>query len=297
MLYTNYGLSGLNDVTLSTPNRAQYPCVFIDPLGGMKEVIVPFHFALNSQNGDRARDLHLFKKLKTFIREEEFDEETIINMIRNICLDLKTNEIRLQIIEMLINYKNSMPNALLTAIECFNKNFEKNSKFFYFNNYNKFRLTRDLFLFFKHLFSDEDLQSTGKTLYQTICQLKKVVEFYKYLRIQFDQPPKYNTVAGDKIPDAKMLSSILFTFEREIVRILKLADTVKEIKQPEVRSKIKVSFKEDGRRFYDFLSCFQFGTAGIVNLKKELSLEKKCQTGNKISHRRTKRRSKIKIFN
>lgn len=251
LLYTNYGLSGLNDVTLSTPNRAQYPCVFIDPLGGMKEVIVPFHFALNSQNGDRARDLHLFKKLKTFIREEEFDEETIINMIRNICLDLKTNEIRLQIIEMLINYKNSMPNALLTAIECFNKNFEKNN---------------------------EDLQSTGKTLYQTICQLKKVVEFYKYLRIQFDQPPKYNTVAGDKIPDAKMLSSILFTFEREIVRILKLADTVKEIKQPEVRSKIKVSFKEDGRRFYDFLSCFQFGTAGIVNLKKELSLEKKCQT-------------------
>lgn len=114
---------------LSTSNRAQYPCVFIDPLGGMKEIIVPFHFALTSQNGDRARDLHLFKKLKTFIREVEYEEETFINMIRNICLDLKTDEIRLQVIEMLINYKNSTPDALLTAIECFSQIFEKNSKF------------------------------------------------------------------------------------------------------------------------------------------------------------------------
>ncbi|XP_051155116.1 rab3 GTPase-activating protein non-catalytic subunit [Leptopilina boulardi] len=251
LLYTNYGLSGLNDVILSTSNRAQYPCVFIDPLGGMKEIIVPFHFALTSQNGDRARDLHLFKKLKTFIREVEYEEETFINMIRNICLDLKTDEIRLQVIEMLINYKNSTPDALLTAIECFSQIFEKNN---------------------------EDLQSTAKNLYQIISQLKKVVEFYKYLLIQFDQPPKYNTVAGDRIPDAKMLSSILLTFEREINRILKLSNTVKEIKLPEIRSKTKVSFKEDGRRLYDFLSSFQFGTAGILCLKKDLSLEKKCQT-------------------
>lgn len=248
LLYTNYGLSGLNDIALSSLNRAQYPCIFMDPLGGMKEVIVPFHFALNSQNGDRARDLHLFKKLKTFMREEEFDEETFINMIRTICLDLKTDEVRLQIIEMLINYKNSTPDALLAAVACF-QILDKNN---------------------------EDIQPTTKTLYHTISQLKKVVEFYKYLRIQFDQPPKYNTVAGDRIPDAKLLSSILLTSEREINRILKLSNTVKEIELPEVKSKIRVSFKEDGRRLYDFLSCFQFGTAGTLGLKKDLSLEKKC---------------------
>lgn len=121
-------MSGLNDIALSSLNRAQYPCIFMDPLGGMKEVIVPFHFALNSQNGDRARDLHLFKKLKTFMREEEFDEETFINMIRTICLDLKTDEVRLQIIEMLINYKNSTPDALLAAVACF-QILDKNSKF------------------------------------------------------------------------------------------------------------------------------------------------------------------------
>lgn len=135
-------------------------------------------------------------------------------------------------------------------------------------------------MFQNYLFTDEDLQSTAKNLYQIISQLKKVVEFYKYLLIQFDQPPKYNTIAGDRIPDAKMLSSILLTFEREINRILKLSNTVKEIKLPEIRSKTKVSFKEDGRRLYDFLSSFQFGTAGILCLKKDLSLEKKCQTGN-----------------
>lgn len=127
MLYTNYGLCGLNEMPMSK-NKAHYSCTFIDPLGEIKEITVPFHFALNSQNSNRARDTHLYKKLKKFLREEDFDDGKLMNEITNTCLDLKTNEIRLQTLEMLMVNKHINPDALLAATNCFSKLLEDQSK-------------------------------------------------------------------------------------------------------------------------------------------------------------------------
>lgn len=118
-MYLNYGLFGLNDtVTPSRPNRAHFPCVFIDSLGGIKEIIVPFHFALDSQNSQKSRDLHLFRKLKIYLREEMYDNEKLINEIKNTCTELRTNEVKLQILEMLMTNKNIVPDALTCAAAC-----------------------------------------------------------------------------------------------------------------------------------------------------------------------------------
>lgn len=119
LLYTNYGLLGLNDVALTSVNRAQYGCVFMDPLGGLKEIIVPFHYALSSKNGKRARDIRLLKKLKTFMREEDFDDEKLVDEVNSVCSEIKTNEIRLQILKMLIGSKFVIPEALQVAATCF----------------------------------------------------------------------------------------------------------------------------------------------------------------------------------
>lgn len=121
LLYINYGLFGINDNVYLSKNKPQYSCVFMDPLGGLKEITVPFHFALNNKSGKKARDIHLLKKLKTFLREEEFDDEKLVSEIENMCSDLKTNEIRIQTIEMLMLNKNIIPDALLVAANCFIK--------------------------------------------------------------------------------------------------------------------------------------------------------------------------------
>lgn len=109
----------MNDNVTVSKNKAQYSCVFMDPLGGLKEICVPFHFALNSKNGKRARDIHLLRKLRTFLREEEFDEEKLVSEVTNACLELKTNEIRIQTTELLMNSKHILPNALFAATNCF----------------------------------------------------------------------------------------------------------------------------------------------------------------------------------
>jgi hypothetical protein len=41
-----YGLLGLNNIPLKGGNRSQFSCVFIDPSGLIKDISVPFHFAL-----------------------------------------------------------------------------------------------------------------------------------------------------------------------------------------------------------------------------------------------------------
>lgn len=92
--------------------------MFIDPLGGLKEICVPFHFALNSKNGKRARDIHLLRKLRTFLREEDFNEDKLVYEVTNTCLGLETNEVRIQTIEVLMNSKHILPDALRAATDC-----------------------------------------------------------------------------------------------------------------------------------------------------------------------------------
>lgn len=85
----------------------------------MKEICVPFHFALNSKNGKRARDIHLLRKLRTFLREEDFNETKLVSEVADTCLGLETNEIRIQTLEVLMNSRHILPDALLAATNCF----------------------------------------------------------------------------------------------------------------------------------------------------------------------------------
>lgn len=93
----------------------------MDPLGGLREICVPFHFALNSKNVKRARDVHLLRKLRTFLREEDFNEARLVSKVTDTCLGLETNEVRIQTIEVLMNSGHVLPNALLAATDCFVK--------------------------------------------------------------------------------------------------------------------------------------------------------------------------------
>lgn len=247
LLYLNYGLMGLNDVLPTFANKPEYGCVFIDPLGGLKEIKVPFHFTLTSKNGKRARDVHLMKKLKTFMREEEFDDEKLIKEVENICSELKTNEVRLQVLEMLMSSRHVISDAILTATNCFIK----------------------LLIQFK----EEELEVSGKLLYHLSVQLQKAVEFYKFIRIQFDTPPQYNTVVADNILGPKELSEVLLTSERELIRILKQSKSMYQFKP--FKPLNKVTFVDDGSLFLDFLSFFDWESQNSLQLLKDLTQDKK----------------------
>ncbi|XP_018363110.1 PREDICTED: rab3 GTPase-activating protein non-catalytic subunit isoform X2 [Trachymyrmex cornetzi] len=250
LLYINYGFLGANDNAVLSKNKAQYSCVFIDPLGGLKEICVPFHFALNSKNGKRARDIHLLRKLRTFLREEDFNEEKLISVVTNTCLGLETNEVRIQTIEVLMNSKHILPDTLLAATNCFvvkreGKEEEKEE--------------------------EEELEPPAKMLRQLTTQLQQIITFYKYVESQLDVPPEYD-ITTDNAISTKSLSSILLTSEREINRVVKLAKMLNSFLDGNVSAETKVKFKNESA-FFDFLSCFELGASRMIGLRKDVKEE------------------------
>jgi hypothetical protein len=116
-----------------------------------------------------------------------------------------------------------------------------------------------------------------KAFNRVLKQLSQVIKFYKYIKGQFDQPPEYATVASDEVPNEKQLSSVLFTSEKEIHRILKLSKTLASMKSSKSINQNRVTFKENGEMFLDFLSCFDFNSPGPLVLKQGVNFDQKCR--------------------
>lgn len=73
-----------------------------------------FHYS--DKNSKRARDLHLLKKLKTFLKEGDYDDEKLVEEVQKTMHELKTNDIRTQTIELLSTSKYIIPAALSIAV-------------------------------------------------------------------------------------------------------------------------------------------------------------------------------------
>ncbi|XP_033191137.1 rab3 GTPase activating protein isoform X2 [Bombus vancouverensis nearcticus] len=199
------------------------------------------------KNGKRARDIHILKKLKTFLREEDFEYEKLISEIESVCSDLKSNEIKVQTLEMLMSNKNIIPDALLAATNCFIKKLDEYEK--------------------------EEMEPTTKTLYLLTTQLQQIINFYKHIKSQFDTP-EYNVSIDD---NNTSLPLTLLTTEKEVHRIFELFNKVNSYTCSDSSTECRVKFKEDGRIFLDFLSCFEFGTSGFIDIKKDIKPEKEHQ--------------------
>lgn len=118
LFYINYGLMGFTSTTKSR-YICQFTNVLIDPDGQLKEIIVPFHFALSEKNNKRARDLHLYKRLKQFIKSRESTNEQLTMECLNTCSELKTTEVKIQCLNMIISSKEIDPTIILQCSEYF----------------------------------------------------------------------------------------------------------------------------------------------------------------------------------
>lgn len=116
LVYIDYSLMGFTDTTKSR-YVCPFTCILIDYDGKLKEILVPFHFALSEENSSRVRDLHLFKRLQQTIKVGEMD--SIITEAVNTCKDLQTSEIKLQCLNMLISRKEIDPETILICVQNF----------------------------------------------------------------------------------------------------------------------------------------------------------------------------------
>uniref|UniRef100_A0A2K6U183 RAB3 GTPase activating non-catalytic protein subunit 2 n=1 Tax=Saimiri boliviensis boliviensis TaxID=39432 RepID=A0A2K6U183_SAIBB len=90
LLYPGYKIMGLNNVTSQSWQPQTYQICLVDPVSGsVKTVNVPFHLALSDKKSERAKDMHLVKKLAALLKTKSpnLGRYSVVLIIKHIALE------------------------------------------------------------------------------------------------------------------------------------------------------------------------------------------------------------------
>ncbi|XP_029449028.1 rab3 GTPase-activating protein non-catalytic subunit isoform X2 [Rhinatrema bivittatum] len=103
LLYPGYKIMGLNNVTSQGWQPQTYQICLVDPLSGsVKTVNVPFHLALSDKKSERAKDMHLVKKLSSLLKAKTPNPELLEAEAKDILLDIKYPATKKQALESIL---------------------------------------------------------------------------------------------------------------------------------------------------------------------------------------------------
>uniref|UniRef100_A0A4W4GYG6 RAB3 GTPase activating protein subunit 2 (non-catalytic) n=1 Tax=Electrophorus electricus TaxID=8005 RepID=A0A4W4GYG6_ELEEL len=98
LLYPGYRLMGVNSVTSHAwHSHTQQVCLFDPTTGVIRSITVPFHLALSDKKSERARDLHLLKRLSSVLRSRELDPTFLESEAQSVLLEIKHPAIKKQV--------------------------------------------------------------------------------------------------------------------------------------------------------------------------------------------------------
>ncbi|XP_068194278.1 rab3 GTPase-activating protein non-catalytic subunit isoform X2 [Antennarius striatus] len=116
LLYAGYHLMGVNNVTSQGRQVHTQQVCLLDPItGALRTVNIPFHLALSDKKSERAKDMHLLKRLTTLLRSRELQPDVLETEARGVLLDIKHPAIKKQALESLLSNK-SAPVSCLTNV-------------------------------------------------------------------------------------------------------------------------------------------------------------------------------------
>uniref|UniRef100_A0A8D0WYR6 Rab3 GTPase-activating protein non-catalytic subunit n=1 Tax=Sus scrofa TaxID=9823 RepID=A0A8D0WYR6_PIG len=103
LLYPGYKIMGLNNVTSQSWQPQTYQICLVDPVSGsVKTVSVPFHLALSDKKSERAKDMHLMKKLGASLKAKAPNLDLIETEIKELILDIKYPATKKQALESIL---------------------------------------------------------------------------------------------------------------------------------------------------------------------------------------------------
>ncbi|XP_034713769.1 rab3 GTPase-activating protein non-catalytic subunit isoform X2 [Etheostoma cragini] len=118
LLYAGYRLMGVNSVTSKGWQLHTQQVCLLDPItGALRTVNIPFHLALSDKKSERAKDLHLLKRLSTLLRSRGVEPDILESEAKGALLDIKHPAIKKQALESLLSNKYA-PVSCLTNITC-----------------------------------------------------------------------------------------------------------------------------------------------------------------------------------
>uniref|UniRef100_A0A7N6BAM3 RAB3 GTPase activating protein subunit 2 (non-catalytic) n=1 Tax=Anabas testudineus TaxID=64144 RepID=A0A7N6BAM3_ANATE len=114
LLYAGYRLMGVNSVTSQGWRLHTQQVCLLDPItGALRTVNIPFHLALSDKKCERAKDMHLLKRLTAVLRSREVEPDILESEGKSVLLDIKHPAIKKQALESLLSNKNAPVSSLI----------------------------------------------------------------------------------------------------------------------------------------------------------------------------------------
>ncbi|KAH8298206.1 hypothetical protein KR018_011009 [Drosophila ironensis] len=129
LIYNNHSALGASGAAGSSGGNSQSRkspainhCLFLDPSdGSLKEVQIPFHYALSETSSQTSRDIHMLRRLRNQLRSLNLGDpkEDKLEEITELAGELQTLEVRQQCLEMLLKSKKLQPRVFQCMIDAF----------------------------------------------------------------------------------------------------------------------------------------------------------------------------------
>ncbi|XP_037352617.1 rab3 GTPase-activating protein non-catalytic subunit [Talpa occidentalis] len=232
LLYPGYKIMGLNNVTSQSWQPQTHQICLVDPVSGsVKTVHVPFHLALSDKKSERAKDMHLVKKLSALLKTKSPSLDLVETEIKELILDIKYPATKKQALESILASERLPFSCLRNITQTLLDNLK-----------------------------NQELESVDEGLLQFCASKLKLLHLYESvsqlnsLDFHLDTPFSDDDLAVLLRLDGKEL--------------LKLQTLLEKYKQENTRTTVRFSDNKDGvlpvKAFLEYLECEK----DVINVKK-----------------------------
>lgn len=232
LLYPGYKIMGINNVTSQGWQPQTYQICLVDPVSGsVKTVNVPFHLALSDKKSERAKDMHLMKKLSALLKSKSQTQESREAEVKEILVDIKYPATKKQALEKILASDRISFGSLTSIIRT---------------------LTDAL--------KSQELESVDEGLLQLCTQRLKLLHLYDFVsQLNSAELQPRMSVSDNE------LAKLLRMDEKEFTRLQML---LKNYKQEYPKQGVRFADEIDGtipvKAFLEFLECEK----EAINVKK-----------------------------
>lgn len=197
----------------------------------IKELTIPFHYALDSSNTKKSKDFHIINQIKADLKSIDDMSE-----FADLCDSIQTNEMRFKSIGAIIKSRHLTPAVLQVVLNTFLKNVEGTTE-----NSDQEEVTSD-----NHSYSNAKLS-------KYLHKYERLLLFYNGMK----QKPTHDLNESDDISDC------------DFDEILRVIDQYKLCLNPKRSKKVSIQCPTIANNFIEYLSVFDCSNDGIRLLESK----------------------------
>lgn len=222
----------------STPTTAFY----LNPSDlSIKELTIPFHYALDTSSSKKSKDLHIINQIKVAIKSFDENQSDVGAEISDLCESIQTNEMRFKCVNTLLKSRHLTPEIFGIVLDSFLRNISGAA---IENEPNEFA----------------KLTVSNGQLIDFLTHHRNLVNLFVSMR------PKRNThrTSSTETSDDRESDDSDSNVEREFEDIFNVIDTYKMCLMAKRSNRVTIQSPHKNNTFIEYLSIFECtGSDGI----------------------------------